>query len=339
MIWQQTVPTVRDTLAGFVLAALFGVGLASLLRFRRLLRDAIYPLIVVIQLVPRSPGRRCSSCGSASAGSRGSPSPPSSGFSHLHRHDGRCLESTDRSLVRVVPRPDGNAVADLLAGPPAGLYALSLRWPQDRHYTGRDRRHRRRIHLLFRGIGLPDPEKRRAAAHRYHLWPPSRFSASSASPATAQSMRANSPSANGRANGPTSACRSPAFPATTSPLSAATAARLIAPPAVLALLLFGGWEAAEPQWRAERASPAGAKQGVRHARALAGRPGWNRRSPPSGAPVAGIMLAAALGIALGGAVSYSRTLMQGGLSHHRLLPAHPQGGAGAGVPAVVRHRF
>ena len=26
-----------------------------------------------------------------------------------------------------------------------------------------------------------------------------------------------------------------------------------------------------------------------------------------------------------------------GLSHHRLLPAHPQGGAGAGVPAVVRH--
>ena len=29
-IWHQTVPTVRDTLAGFVLAAVFGVGLASL---------------------------------------------------------------------------------------------------------------------------------------------------------------------------------------------------------------------------------------------------------------------------------------------------------------------
>jgi NitT/TauT family transport system permease protein len=53
MIWQQTVPTVRDTLAGFALAALFGVGLASLLSFSRLLRDAIYPLIVVIQLVPK----------------------------------------------------------------------------------------------------------------------------------------------------------------------------------------------------------------------------------------------------------------------------------------------
>ena len=47
MICQQTVPTVRDTLAGFALAALFGVGLASLLSFSRLLRDAIYPLIVV----------------------------------------------------------------------------------------------------------------------------------------------------------------------------------------------------------------------------------------------------------------------------------------------------
>src|SRR4030081_4126312 len=53
MIWQQTVPTVRDTLAGFALAALFGVGLASLLSFSRLLRDAIYPLVVVIQLVPK----------------------------------------------------------------------------------------------------------------------------------------------------------------------------------------------------------------------------------------------------------------------------------------------
>ena len=46
-------PTVRDTLAGFALAAVFGVGLAALLSFSRLLRDAIYPLIIVIQLVPK----------------------------------------------------------------------------------------------------------------------------------------------------------------------------------------------------------------------------------------------------------------------------------------------
>lgn len=52
-IWQQTVPTVRDTLAGFAIATLFGVGLASLLTVSRLLRDAIYPLIVVVQLVPK----------------------------------------------------------------------------------------------------------------------------------------------------------------------------------------------------------------------------------------------------------------------------------------------
>lgn len=52
-IWQQTVPTMRDTLAGFALAAVSGIGLASLLSFSRLLRDAIYPLVVVIQLVPK----------------------------------------------------------------------------------------------------------------------------------------------------------------------------------------------------------------------------------------------------------------------------------------------
>ncbi|MFI5000150.1 MAG: ABC transporter permease [Reyranellales bacterium] len=53
VIWQQTVPTMRDTLVGFALAAVFGIGLASLLSFNRLVRDAIYPLIIVIQLVPK----------------------------------------------------------------------------------------------------------------------------------------------------------------------------------------------------------------------------------------------------------------------------------------------
>lgn len=52
-IWQQTVPTLRDTLAGFALATALGVGFASLLSFSRLLRAAIYPLIVIIQLVPK----------------------------------------------------------------------------------------------------------------------------------------------------------------------------------------------------------------------------------------------------------------------------------------------
>ena len=52
-IWQQTLPTVRDTLLGFAIATVLGIGLASLLSFSRLLRDAIYPLIVVIQLVPK----------------------------------------------------------------------------------------------------------------------------------------------------------------------------------------------------------------------------------------------------------------------------------------------
>jgi NitT/TauT family transport system permease protein len=53
VIWQQAVPTLRDTLAGFALASLLGIGLASLLCFSRTLRAAVYPLVVVIQLVPK----------------------------------------------------------------------------------------------------------------------------------------------------------------------------------------------------------------------------------------------------------------------------------------------
>ena len=52
-ICRQAVPTVRDTLAGFALAALLGVAIAALLTFSRLLKQAIYPLIIVIQLVPK----------------------------------------------------------------------------------------------------------------------------------------------------------------------------------------------------------------------------------------------------------------------------------------------
>ncbi len=52
-ICRQALPTLRDTLAGFLLAALLGVALAALMTFSRLLKQAIYPLIIVIQLVPK----------------------------------------------------------------------------------------------------------------------------------------------------------------------------------------------------------------------------------------------------------------------------------------------
>jgi NitT/TauT family transport system permease protein len=52
-LWRQAIPTVRDTLLGFALATVLGVALAGLLTFSRLLRDAIYPLVIVIQLVPK----------------------------------------------------------------------------------------------------------------------------------------------------------------------------------------------------------------------------------------------------------------------------------------------
>jgi NitT/TauT family transport system permease protein len=53
VICQQAVPTTRDTLAGFLLATVLGVGVASLLCFSRLLRDMVYPLVILLQLVPK----------------------------------------------------------------------------------------------------------------------------------------------------------------------------------------------------------------------------------------------------------------------------------------------
>ena len=52
-ICRQALPTLRDTLAGFVIAALLGISLAGLMTFSRLIKQAIYPLVIVIQLVPK----------------------------------------------------------------------------------------------------------------------------------------------------------------------------------------------------------------------------------------------------------------------------------------------
>ncbi len=52
-ICRQAVPTLRDTLTGFALATVLGIALAGLMTFSRLLKQAIYPLIIVIQLVPK----------------------------------------------------------------------------------------------------------------------------------------------------------------------------------------------------------------------------------------------------------------------------------------------
>lgn len=87
------------------------------------------------------------------------------------------------------------------------------------------------------------------------------------------------------------------------------AARLIAPPAVAALLLFGGWEALSRSGAlSARLLPAPSKVFDTLVRSLSIL--MEQAQPTFWAAVAGIVLAAALGIALGAAVSYSRTLMQ-----------------------------
>ena len=125
----------RDTLAGFALAAVFGVGLASLLSFSRLLRDAIYPLIVVIQLVPKIAWTPLFIVWVGIGWQSRLTIATFIGFFPIFIAMMAGLESTDRSLVRLCRGLTATPVADLLAGPPAGLDALPVRRPQDRHHA------------------------------------------------------------------------------------------------------------------------------------------------------------------------------------------------------------
>jgi NitT/TauT family transport system permease protein len=53
LIWFHTVPTMRDSIAGFFIAVILGVGGAAAIVMNRFVRDSFYPLIITIQLVPK----------------------------------------------------------------------------------------------------------------------------------------------------------------------------------------------------------------------------------------------------------------------------------------------
>lgn len=50
---QQAVPTTLETIAGFLISLMLGIGLAVLISASRLARDALYPNIVFFQLIPK----------------------------------------------------------------------------------------------------------------------------------------------------------------------------------------------------------------------------------------------------------------------------------------------
>jgi NitT/TauT family transport system permease protein len=87
------------------------------------------------------------------------------------------------------------------------------------------------------------------------------------------------------------------------------ALRTIAPPVVAALMLFGGWELASRNGMVStRLLPSPSKVFDTLSRSLGVL--MEQAEPTFWGAVAGIVLAATLGILLGAAVSYSRTLMQ-----------------------------
>lgn len=50
---QQSIPTTLETIAGFLISLVLGVGLAVLISASRFARDALYPNIVFFQLIPK----------------------------------------------------------------------------------------------------------------------------------------------------------------------------------------------------------------------------------------------------------------------------------------------
>jgi NitT/TauT family transport system permease protein len=78
ILWDNAIPTTMETVGGFVLSAVLGSALAVVMLYSKLMREILYPNIVLFQLIPKIALALCSSCGSASNGNPGLRSPSSS---------------------------------------------------------------------------------------------------------------------------------------------------------------------------------------------------------------------------------------------------------------------
>jgi NitT/TauT family transport system permease protein len=53
ILWDNAIPTTVETVGGFVLSAALGFALAVIMLYSKLMRDVLYPNIVVFQLIPK----------------------------------------------------------------------------------------------------------------------------------------------------------------------------------------------------------------------------------------------------------------------------------------------
>ncbi len=152
-------------------------------------------------------------------------------------------------------------------------------------------------------------------------------------------MRASWPSAAGRANDRHRPAPCPPRLLGSRRSRPSRALRVVAPPAVAAGLLFAASGCRDQEWsRHARLLPAPGKVWDTLVRSLGVL--LEQAQPTFWGAVAGILLAAALGIPPGAAVSYSRTpLMQTVYPTIVFSSSFPGWGPGPGVPAVVRHRL
>ena len=167
-----------------------GVGLASLLSFSRLLRDAIYPLIVVIQLVPKIAWTPLFIVWVGIGWQSRLTIAAFIGFFPIFIAMMAGLESTDRSLVRLC--------RGLTASPWRTFWLVRL--PASMPYLFAGLKIAITLAVIgvivaefissSEGLGLPDPEERRAPAHRPHPGGHHRALRRRARSATARCMRA-----------------------------------------------------------------------------------------------------------------------------------------------------
>jgi NitT/TauT family transport system permease protein len=53
VLWDNAIPTTLETVGGFVLSALLGSALAVVMLYSKLMREVLYPNIVLFQLIPK----------------------------------------------------------------------------------------------------------------------------------------------------------------------------------------------------------------------------------------------------------------------------------------------
>ena len=159
----NALPTTLETIAGFILSLSLGGLLGVLLTYFALVRDALYPNVILFQLIPKVAVAPLFMLWLGIGWESRVAMALFIAFFPIVISTVSGLQAADPAILRLCESSGCKPLAGLFQGPAALLASVPVQWHEDQHDARNHRGDRRRIHHLPARAGLHHPVCRLAA--------------------------------------------------------------------------------------------------------------------------------------------------------------------------------